>query len=503
MWTKPHSGRNTRQSASRDAPREELLDTPYAGLLLEDVPPDRTGADPNAGRKKGERAVSAPHLLVSARTGGGKSRSALGPAVVSWGPRPVVAMSSKGDIAELTIRQRACYGPIYLMDLSGEVRDSEIGGVPVTRVASDPCALITTDDQALDMATLLLDVGAQAGAGESTGSGSSGDPFWASLAMRPLAAFLRAGGWYPDPQTGEMTWGGGIRWVLRALDVLDAHAPSAKDADGDGDADEDDDWLDLITPSWDTVVARCAVQGSRHGDSVTAAKAMDARQRDSIGINARVALTPWVMDAVTGDEDAAIFTPAMLESKGATLYIVAPVSGSAAAAATAVISQTVDHWRKGVGRLDVLEMVLDELPNSAPLPALARYVGEARGLGVRIVAAVQATAQFGPRWGESGLKILRDIFPAVLVYPNAAEKDLLEAAAWSAGLVERSTSSTDASGRSTRSHERSEAIQAAELLPTRPGTARLLVQGGPGILVEVPDISRTDLRAESFGQGRS
>src|SRR5699024_10288843 len=104
----------------------------------------------------------------------------------------------------------------------------------------------------------------------------------------------------------------------------------------------------------------------------------------------------------------------------------------------------------------------DELPNTSPLPRLANWIGEARGLNLRIVAAVQATSQFEPRWGSAGLKILRDIFPAALILPGAPERELLEQAAWSVPAEERATASLDASGKSSHSRDRVSAIDAAE-----------------------------------------
>lgn len=488
---------------TRTAPvqeQEHRSDTPYAGLLMDDQPAgDGTSLEPNVGRNAGELVISAPHLLVVGKTGSRKTRSCLAPNVVIWGDRPVVAVSSKGDLAELTIRQRAKNGPVFLLDLSGEVRESELQGVDVTRVIADPCALVTNDDEAIAMAGLLLEIGAMSG---NSGGGSGGDSaFWATLAKRMFAALVRAGGWFPNPEdpTGPMIWGGGIGWVLDAVEDSGSEvvAKSAKKGTGGSTESDEDEVFDLDSPNWDTAYLRATLLGSRHARSIMSAKKLDPKQRDSISINCRVATAAWVLDSVLGDGSEQPFHPSMLEASGATLFIVSPFSGAAAPAATATIMQCVDHWRKRVGQLDELLMVIDELPNGSPLPLLAQMVGEARGLGIRLCCAMQATSQFEPRWGSAGLKILRDTFPAVLIYPGigGAEKELLEDAAWSTGEEERSTSSTDHTGKASLSHDRVAARTAAELLPRRHGEARLLLSGGPGLLVRVPDISDTNLRA--------
>ena len=465
-------------------------DLPYAGKVLEDQPADDgNGIDPNAGKHAGEFAVTAPHLMVLGKTGGHKTRSCLAPNVVIWGDRPVVAMSSKGDLAELTIRQRASRGPVYLLDLSGEVRDSELQGVDVTRIVSDPCALVSTDDEAMNMSTLLHSVGTLGAGG--TGDSSDESAQWKALATRPLANFLRAGGWLPNPDDpeGEPVWGGGINWALAA----------AEDIGGDvKDQGREDGPIDLKTPNWDTAYRRSkGLLKSRHAQSLMAAKKRDPRQRDSVAINCLMALTPWTLESVTGDGKGERFHPQKLERPGATLYIVSPFDGSAAPAATAVVMQCINHWRKRVGQLQPLLMVLDELANGAPLPALPQIVGEARGLGIRMVVGMQSSSQFEPRWGSAGLKILRDTFPAVLIYPGtgASEKEFLEDAAWTTGEEERTTSSTDATNKASRSRDRVEVQTAADLLPRRRGQARLLVAGGPGLFVSVPDIEATSLRA--------
>ncbi|MGC0363809.1 hypothetical protein ABH922_001793 [Rhodococcus sp. 27YEA15] len=481
-------GRAKSAAAGRTRQAPPPSDQPYGGVLVVEqgaIITDRT----NTGGRDGSIAKTAPHLLVSGRTGEGKSRSVLGPNIVMWGARPVVAMSSKGDLAEMTIRKRSTRGPVYLLDLSGEVRESELKGVPVTRVASDPCAGIDSDDSSLEAAALLIETGSLGG-----GDGG-GDSFWSTLAMRPLAALLRAGGWYPDPETGEPVWGGGIEWVTAACENPgDDGDGGATTSDYSDDEEAEEPPLDLATPTWDVAYLRAMLQGSRHAASLLSAKKLDPKQRDSIGINARVALSAWAVEAVVGEPGTTAFHPSMLAQPGATLYLVSPMAGGAAPAASVVLVQIVNHWRKRVGELSDILFVLDEVPNGAPLPVkrFLGWIGEGRGLGIRVVAAVQSSSQFEILWGPAGVKVLRDIFPSVLILPGAPEKELLDAAAWSAGTEERVTSSLDAQGRTSLARDKIESLSANELLP-RAGEGRLLLGGRPGVRVRLPDIAATDL----------
>ncbi|PFG20711.1 type IV secretory system conjugative DNA transfer family protein [Serinibacter salmoneus] len=456
------------RNTPRPAPRQALT-SPYVGILLEDQDPNDFGI--NSGRRAGELALGGPHTLLVGGTGQGKGRRVLMQNILMWGGNPVVAMSTSGDLAEGTIRKRAARGPVYLLDLSGEVREEELQGIGVTRVISDPCALVTNDDEAKMMADLLLATG---------DGGGDGDSIWKQLASRPLAALLRAGGVLPHAETGEDVWGGGINWVLRALDRVTAM-----------EGEEDD----LSAPSWDSAYLRAyGLLDCRHAGSLRAAQGMDPRQRDSVAINIRSALDPWTLSTVAGDGFVAPFLPAMLEQPGATLYVVSPMDGSAAGAATAVIEQAIQHWRQRIGQLPTLGLFLDEVANCAPLPKLASHIAVLRKYRVRLVAAVQTVIQLKRVWGEVGMEEMTRTFPSVLLLPATPDREALDLAAWAAGESERSTSSIDAQGRVSRSSEKNERFGSAELLPTRKGTARLLISGGPGVMVSLPDIAETDLQ---------
>lgn len=158
--------------------------TPYGGLVAVD------------GRLT--PAITAPHLLVSGVSGSGKSRRVLGPGIVSWAG-PVVAVSSKPDLVDLTLQTRLArggYNRTFVLDLSGEVPDAVLPD-GVHKVVIDPTTLIISDDDALDMATTLIESG---NAGAAQGTNSEQDPFWSTVATAPLAALLRAA------ESDRMAW---------------------------------------------------------------------------------------------------------------------------------------------------------------------------------------------------------------------------------------------------------------------------------------------------------
>lgn len=423
-------------------------------------------------------APCGPHLLVLGGSGGGKTRRLLVPQIVTW-DGPVCAVSAKGDLVEMSGSHRARRGgPMYVMDLTGQVEPSELPDGTI-RVISDPCSLLvpdadgSTDDSALDLANLLLQVGTL---GMSASGGGGGDSaFWMTLAVRSLAALLQAGAGYPDPETGAWIPGGGIGWVLKAAI--------------DYGLDDDGDDGDLDTPNWTTAEIRAAEAGSAHAEELAATRLLDPRQRDSIGINLRVALSSWNKRAVRGQDGAQAFDPAMLEDPNATFYLVSPSSGSAAGAATAVIESLVEHWtlHAVAKKLPKIAMVIDECPQICPIPRLNEHVGLMRSYGMHFTIAAQHSLQFEDKFGSSKRKVLVNTFPAVLIGIGAIEKDIIEQAAWTEAPTERQTVSTDSTGKRSLSADRVENIHAAELLPRHQGEGRLLLRGRAGMRVKLAD----------------
>ncbi|MGO1971611.1 MAG: type IV secretory system conjugative DNA transfer family protein [Propionibacteriaceae bacterium] len=451
----------------------EVLTSPYVGRLADDQDPNGDGR--NAGRRKEQFALGGPHTLLVGGTGQGKGRRVIMPNIIMFGRNPVIAMSTSGDLVEGTIRKRASRGPVYLLDLCDEVLDSELSGVDVKRVVSDPCALVTNDDEAKMMADTLLNADAS---GSPNGGGGDDGP-WKANAARPLAALLRAGGQLPNLETGQAVPGGGIRWVLQALD------------------DVDNDSRDFITPCWNNAYKRTlGLLESTHAPALRALKNMESRQRESVVLSIRKALDPWTLTTVVGGDGSVAFVPSMLEEQGATLYLVAPMDGSAAGAACAVIEQSIQYWRRRVGmRMPTLGLFLDEIANCAPLVKLPSHISVLRKYRVHLVAAVQTVMQLKRVWGEVGMEEMLRTFPSLLQLPNTPDRETYELASWFEGENERVTSTTDGFGKASHSNERIERVAASELIPRKKGLGRLFDCGAPGVFVKVPDITETDLQA--------
>lgn len=402
-------------------------DAPYAGYGLD-----------------GRQARPGPHVLVLGPSGVGKTLRVLAPAIGQWGG-PAISVSSKADLAQTVIPARRRSGPQRVLDLGGHVDLPD----DVDRVRFDPTLALTSPDDALDLAALLLRVGT-VGAGRG-----SGEAFWTTLATPPLAALL----WHAALS------GDGVAGAVMVADDL---------------------------ASWEAVIGDLrkhpAPGTARLAKRLLAVAGMEARMQSSILATMQPALAAWMRDSIAPADAEPPLDIATLEA--GTLHIVSPGEGVAAAAACALLAQVVWAWRRATEQQKPRKTLLiaaDEIANTAPLPHLPIWVTEARGLGVRIIAATQTTAQLAARWGEAEGRVLSAAFPSTLVLTGSPDHRLLEQAAVYAGQVERGEVTTGADGRAS-GHRRTEAaaIRPEALAPTAPDYGRLLNGGRDAGLVRLP-----------------
>ena len=181
----------------------------------------------------------------------------------------------------------------------------------------------------------------------------------------------------------------------------------------------------------------------------------------------------------------------MLDDPDATLFVIAPNSGTVAGAAVALIDSIIQYFRKKTPTHQLthrLLLELDEVCNSCPLPALLNYVGESAGLGVNLMATVQASSHFDVVYGPKYADALRDIFPGTLIMYGAHERHLLEQASdWLGLATRRSESYEPNSGSRSQASQFGPAIDWQDFLPQNREEAQLLRRGTAGERVHIPD----------------
>ncbi|MCH9729766.1 MAG: TraM recognition domain-containing protein [Actinomycetia bacterium] len=444
--------------------------SPYCGLVYNE-------------NREPERSNGAPHLAISAPTRTGKTRRVLAPAAVLH-PGPVVAVSSKQDLAELVLARR-CFGPTGVIDLRPEKAPFWPQGV--TQMVSDPTMAITSAHDALTVAETMLATSGVGFGGASSGQTVAAGGLWESTASRPLACLLYAAGPHGNNQ--------GMPWVLEAAENLGID----NNEDNGGNAPA----ALAATASWVTAAALCP--HTMLTEPMQRVLTFNSRMRDSVAITVSKAVTPWVrlglgasdhLDGLSAIDQLSIgsFDLSMLDEPDATLFVIAPNTGSVAGAAVALIDSIIRHFKKRTAENQLehrLLLELDEVCNSCPLPALLNYIGESAGLGVNIMATVQAFSHFDVVFGPKYADALRDIFPSTLVMRGAHERHLLEEASHWAGQATRRTESYEYNaGSRSQSSQYGQVIDWQELLPQSYEEAQLLLRGTPGHRVQIPDWSQ-------------
>jgi type IV secretion system protein VirD4 len=374
-----------------------------------------------------------------------------------WGG-PVVAVSTKDDLCKLITQRR--WGPKALIDLRKVTRPIYPEGI--VPMYFDPTTALTSPVDALALAETIMQM-ATVGLGSNADQVSDGG-VWESQAAGPLAAFLYAA----SPQG----CGGGMEWVLEGVDNIDPE--------------------DTVNPGWVTAAALCR-RYHRLTTGMQRIMTFEARQRDSVAITMRKAITPWLRMSLlhTDHPVTTAFDPAFLDDPTATLFVLAPSDGTTAGAAVTLLDSLVLRWRDKTSsneQMHRLLMVIDELPNTAPIPTLSKIVGEGRGLGLNLMAAVQASCQLDVRYGPKEADELRAIFPASLIMYGARERELLQAGEdWSPMTTRRTESYGQADGHKGLNSELGPGMNWKELMPPNPEHARLLIRGGVGTSVAIPD----------------
>ena len=440
------------------------LYTPYCGLLYRDGNP--------------YMAESAPHLAISAPTRTGKTRRILAPAAIVH-PGPAVCVSSKEDLAELVLTRRF-NGPTGVIDLRPQ--KTLVWPANVRRMVTDPTSAITSADEALTVAETMLATSGVGFGGASSGQTVAAGGLWENSASAPLACLLYSASPLRNNQ--------GMPWVLRAVGT---RGDKQDDANHPGEIDY---------PSWKTAYALCP-----HGDlrePLMELTGMDGRLRDSVAITMKKAITPWIrLGLMSTDPESQLnvidqisiesFDVRMLDDPDATLFVIAPNSGTVAGAAVALIDSIIQYFRKKTANHQLthrLLLELDEVCNSCPLPALLNYVGESAGLGVNLMATVQASSHFDVVYGPKYADALRDIFPGTLIMYGAHERHLLEQASdWLGLATRRSESYEPNSGSRSQASQFGPSIDWQDFLPQNREEAQLLRRGTAGERVHIPDWS--------------
>lgn len=291
-------------------------------------------------------------------------------------PGAVIATSTRPDVLSVTISQRRLVGPVAVIATDGSmdglheiVRWSPIQGCRDGRVAAARAQVLA--------------------AGSS--SGVEDASFWQGWTEKVIKILLHAAAWSNSSVDDLWRWSQSAVAARSALAVL-------QDLDGrDFNAGE------RVEPGWPDTLAQVVEGDDKFRGNVWAGVGKALAGLDLYSVRRR-------FDPRPGEN----FDPTEFLADRGTLYLLAEADDPASrllqclvADITRSAKDLADHSAKS--RLDPpLTLVLDEIANWAPLPALPTYVSAYGGSGVVTIAVIQSRAQMARSWGSDAAKAIWD-----------------------------------------------------------------------------------------------
>ena len=287
-------------------------------------------------------------------------------------PGAVVTTSTRGDNFAATAKIRATEGrPVVLFD------PQSMSGMTSTLKWS-PMQGCEEPQVAMRRAKVLI---AASGSGKSDANQE-----WAQVAETILAYLLHAGalGEISTHTLGQ--WGVSAKVAEDAIRILESH-PRA-------------------TPGWALGLE----------SELTSDPRMLPSKWMGVGNALQALMLPEVTKALNPESRAEMLDPeSFIKAKG-TLYLIGTKSGGGAIAPylIALMDEMVESaralaFRSPGNRLDPpMSLILDEIANLAPWPALPQIMADGGGVGISTMVVLQSLAQARGGWGEQEAQAIFD-----------------------------------------------------------------------------------------------
>lgn len=348
---------------------------------------------------------STGHTLVVGPTGCGKTFNVLAPIGFRWTTAPMIVISTKTDLAGMLAEARSQLQPVWGWDPTGRAGLASIPGVAPMRW--DPVSEIADPDDAIYLADQMIRASG-VGAGDN-------NAFWAAQGGVLLSALLWAA------HCSKCSTG----WVLDQ-----AYAGP-------------EGWADLL----DTLNDTPALAGPLAG-LITSAAGDGGRRVDSTAGTVQAALSAYRLSALRESSLPSVTLDGWAD-QAACLFVACPMDQASTLAPVVVglVSAAIAAQRRRHNG-DAL-VLIDELPNIAPLPDLPDWLTELRSWGVTIVGAAQSWGQLG-KWGRSR-QAVEQAWPWLALFNGITDTGLVGEISKARGdeLVTRQVFST---GRSSQWH---------------------------------------------------
>jgi len=299
---------------------------------------------------------STGHTLVVGPTGCGKTFNVLAPIGFRWTTAPMIVISTKTDLAGMLAEARSQLQPVWGWDPTGRAGLASIPGV--ASVHWDPVSEIADPDDAIYLADQMIRA-----SGVSVGDNSA---FWAAQGGVLLSALL---------------------WAAHCLECSTGWVLDQAYAGPEG-------WAELLDILDDTPALAGPLAGL-----ITSAAGDGGRRVDSTAGTVQAALSAYRLSALRESSLPSVTLDDWADQAGC-LFVACPMDQASTLAPVVVglVSAAIAAQRRRHNG-DAL-VLIDELPNIAPLPDLPDWLTELRSWGVTIVGAAQSWGQLG-KWGRS------------------------------------------------------------------------------------------------------
>jgi type IV secretion system protein VirD4 len=329
-------------------------------------------------------AVEPGHsALVVAPTGQGKTESVMAPAILDW-DGPVVAVSIKRDLYDLTAGWRSELGEVRVLDPAGLTDPTEVRNAywtPLSEARSWRAARMLADQMS--------------GVGQKGAQQQGSEKFFAETSAELLAGLFFAAAHCPVPTM--QTVAGWLTDPKRAIEVLEDLLLELEQ-----DERQPEDVRRNASYALGAIRLRMIGEDPRTVESIRATASATIRAWADYRLGEVAVGDPGVLDPEW------LWSPAKaweLPGDQRTLYLIGPDAeqGTYEAMFIGAVTQIYNAYARAVqsGRAPAkrLLLVLDEVANTAPVPKLDTWVTSARGLGIQLVIATQNLAQLDTVWG--------------------------------------------------------------------------------------------------------
>lgn len=342
---------------------------------------------PREPRVRRERlvAVQAEHsALVVAPTGQGKTESVMVPAILDF-DGPVLVVSIKRDVYDLTAGYRSQFGETRVLDPAGLTDPTQVRHAYWTPLA---------EARSWRAARMLADQ--MAGVGRKGAQASANEDYFAQAAGELLAGLFFTAAHSPIPSMHTVsTWLGDPEAAIETIQQL---LTGLED-----DETLPDDVRFNAPHALRSITLRMIGKDPRTVEPIRASAGNIIRAWEDYRLADIEPTDPGVLDP-----DWLWAPPQRWEQPGGrrTLYVICPDAeqGTYEGLMIGAVTQAYNAYgragQQGQAPKMPLRIVLDEVANTAPIPKLDTWVTAARGLGISLVVATQNLAQLDTVWGR-------------------------------------------------------------------------------------------------------